>query len=96
MTAGRRTAFQVCAALALAGAAAAVLPGALELFALLNATVWTAMALLALSLALAWGAGGILCFGQTAGKWFQRSSAAQRRGTHSLSRTIVGGAALRP
>jgi len=57
---------QVGAAAALAVAAAIVLPGTLELFALINATVWTAMALLALSLALAWGAGGILCFGQTA------------------------------
>lgn len=47
-------------------AAAVVLPGALELFVLLNATIWAAMALLALSLAFAWGAGGILCFGQTA------------------------------
>jgi len=66
VSAGRRTALQVCAAAALAMAAAVVLPGALELFALLNATIWAAMALLALSLAFAWGAGGILCFGQTA------------------------------
>jgi len=66
VTAGARTAMQVGAAAALAVAAAIVLPGALELFALINATVWTAMALLALSLSLAWGAGGILCFGQTA------------------------------
>ncbi len=66
MTAARWTALQVCAAAVLAAAAAIILPGALELFALLNATIWTAMALLALSLALAWGAGGILCFGQTA------------------------------
>jgi len=66
VTAGARNSMQVAAAAALAVAAAIVLPGVLELFALINATVWTAMALLALSLALAWGAGGILCFGQTA------------------------------
>lgn len=66
MTAGWRAALHICAAAVLAAAAVAVLPGALELFALINATVWAAMALLALSLAFAWGAGGILCFGQTA------------------------------
>ena len=66
MTAGARAAVQIGAAAALAAAAILVLPGALELFALINATVWAAMALLALSLAFAWGAGGILCFGQTA------------------------------
>ncbi|MBV9749470.1 MAG: branched-chain amino acid ABC transporter permease, partial [Acetobacteraceae bacterium] len=38
----------------------------LELFALINATVYASMALLALSLALVWGFGGILCFGQAA------------------------------
>lgn len=66
MTAGSRAALQIGVAAALAVAAVLVLPGALELFALINATVWAAMALLALSLAFAWGAGGILCFGQTA------------------------------
>ena len=38
----------------------------LELFALINATVFVSMAVLALSLALVWGFGGILCFGQAA------------------------------
>ncbi|GAA0588780.1 hypothetical protein GCM10009416_29080 [Craurococcus roseus] len=66
MTAAGRAALHIGAAAALAAAAVTVLPGALELFALINATVWAAMALLALSLAFAWGAGGILCFGQTA------------------------------
>ena len=42
------------------------LPHALELFALINATVFVSMAVLALSLGLVWGFGGILCFGQTA------------------------------
>ena len=49
-----------------AGLAAWLLPQVLELFALINATVFTSMALLALSLGLIWGFGGILCFGQTA------------------------------
>jgi branched-chain amino acid transport system permease protein len=42
------------------------LPAAMELFALINATVFVSMAILALSLALVWGYGGILCFGQAA------------------------------
>ena len=42
------------------------LPTQLELFALINATVFVSMAILALSLALVWGFGGILCFGQAA------------------------------
>lgn len=47
-------------------AAILVLPRFLELFALINATVYISMAVLALSLALVWGFGGILCFGQAA------------------------------
>ena len=42
------------------------LPQVLELFALINATVFVSMGVLALSLGLVWGFGGILCFGQTA------------------------------
>jgi ABC-type branched-subunit amino acid transport system permease subunit len=42
------------------------LPYWLELSALLDATVYIIMAILALSLALVWGYGGILCFGQSA------------------------------
>jgi branched-chain amino acid transport system permease protein len=42
------------------------LPQVLELFAVINATVYIAMAVLALSLGLVWGFGGILCFGQAA------------------------------
>jgi len=49
-----------------AGFAAWWLPQVLELFAVINATVWIAMAVLALSLGLVWGFGGILCFGQAA------------------------------
>jgi ABC-type branched-subunit amino acid transport system permease subunit len=37
----------------------------LELFALINATVFVSLSVLALSLGLIWGFGGILCFGQT-------------------------------
>lgn len=57
---------ELLAVLAVAGLAIRLLPQALELFALINATVYVAMAILALSLALIWGFGGILCFGQTA------------------------------
>jgi branched-chain amino acid transport system permease protein len=61
-----RTGVQIGLALAVAIAAAVVLPRALELFAVINATVYASMALLSLSLALVWGFAGILCFGQTA------------------------------
>src|SRR5581483_6838478 len=42
------------------------LPRWLELSALLDVTVYLILAILALSLALVWGYGGILCFGQSA------------------------------
>jgi ABC-type branched-subunit amino acid transport system permease subunit len=55
------------AAAAAAGAAALVLtPRWFELDTVLNVTVYMIMAVLALSLALIWGFGGILCFGQSA------------------------------
>jgi ABC-type branched-subunit amino acid transport system permease subunit len=62
----QRTAVQIAAAALAVAAAVVILPQALELFALINATVFVSMALLALSLGLVWGFGGILCFGQTA------------------------------
>jgi ABC-type branched-subunit amino acid transport system permease subunit len=62
----RRTGLEILAAALAAIAAVLVLPQALELFALINATVFISMALLALSLGLIWGFCGILCFGQTA------------------------------
>lgn len=40
-------------------------PQVLELFTIINLTTALALALLALSLGLVWGFGGILCFGQT-------------------------------
>jgi len=40
-------------------------PQVLELFAVINMTTAVALAVLALSLGLVWGYGGILCFGQT-------------------------------
>ncbi|HVY06368.1 MAG TPA: branched-chain amino acid ABC transporter permease [Burkholderiales bacterium] len=43
-----------------------IVPQVLELFAVINATIYVSMAILALSLALIWGAGGILSFGQAA------------------------------
>ncbi|HVE10024.1 MAG TPA: branched-chain amino acid ABC transporter permease [Paraburkholderia sp.] len=42
------------------------LPFALDDFALVQATVYAVMALLAVSLGFVWGFGGILCFGQSA------------------------------
>ena len=43
-----------------------VAPSVLELFTIINLTTAIALAVLALSLALVWGYGGILCFGQNA------------------------------
>jgi ABC-type branched-subunit amino acid transport system permease subunit len=62
----RRFWVEIATAAAIAVALAWGLPRVLELFAVINATVYAAMALLALSLALVWGFGGILSFGQTA------------------------------
>ncbi len=62
----RKLFLEIAATLVLALAAALVLPRVLALFALINATVFIAMAVLALSLGLIWGFGGILSFGQTA------------------------------
>lgn len=41
-------------------------PSVFQLFTIINLTTAIALAMLALSLALVWGYGGILCFGQTA------------------------------
>jgi ABC-type branched-subunit amino acid transport system permease subunit len=62
----RRFWVEIAAAALMAVMMAWALPKILELFAVINATVYAAMALLALSLALVWGYGGILSFGQTA------------------------------
>ncbi|WP_320203191.1 branched-chain amino acid ABC transporter permease [Agrobacterium rosae] len=43
-----------------------LLPATLNLFTILQLTVFVVMGVLALSLALSWGLGGILCFGQAA------------------------------
>ena len=43
-----------------------IAPSVLELFTIINLTTAIALAVLALSLALVWGYGGILCFGQNA------------------------------
>lgn len=43
-----------------------VAPSVFQLFTIINLTTAIALAVLALSLALVWGFGGILCFGQTA------------------------------
>lgn len=42
------------------------LPMFVETFVLVNLTAYIVMSILALSLALVWGFGGILCFGQSA------------------------------
>lgn len=57
---------EIVAALVLGALCAWILPRVLPLFVLINATIYVSMAVLALSLALVWGFGGILCFGQTA------------------------------
>jgi len=62
----RSTGLQIAAATVVSITAAWMLPQILELFALINATVFVSMSLLALSLGLVWGFCGILCFGQTA------------------------------
>jgi ABC-type branched-subunit amino acid transport system permease subunit len=62
----KRTVLQIALVVAAAVLAALLLPRMLQLFALINATVFVSMAVLALSLGLIWGFGGILCFGQTA------------------------------
>ncbi|MDU0961296.1 MAG: branched-chain amino acid ABC transporter permease, partial [Bradyrhizobium sp.] len=54
------------AGILLAIVAIAVVPSVIELFALMQLTLFAAMAVLALSLAFIWGFGGILSFGQTA------------------------------
>jgi branched-chain amino acid transport system permease protein len=61
----KTTLLQIAAAGVLALAAILLLPDMLELFALINATVFVSLSVLALSLGLIWGFGGILCFGQT-------------------------------
>lgn len=52
--------------LLLTGSLGLILPAYAETYALINATVYLSTAIFALSLALAWGYGGILCFGQAA------------------------------
>lgn len=50
----------------LAGLAALlILPKVMDLYSLINATIYVSLALFALSMALIWGHGGILCFGQS-------------------------------
>jgi branched-chain amino acid transport system permease protein len=50
----------------LAVAAIVILPVAAPLYTLINATLYVSMGIFALSLALLWGYGGVLCFGQSA------------------------------
>lgn len=66
MSEGARLAAEIALAVGLAVLCAWGLPQVLELFAVINATIYASMAVLALSLALVWGFGGILCFGQAA------------------------------
>jgi ABC-type branched-subunit amino acid transport system permease subunit len=62
----KRTTLHILIAAVIGALAAIVLPQVLELYTLINATVFVSLAVLALSLGLIWGFGGILCFGQTA------------------------------
>ena len=54
------------AALVMGVAAVCVLPSQLEVYSLINCTIYVSMAVFALSMALIWGYGGVLCFGQSA------------------------------
>ena len=74
-------------------------PHVLQLFTIINLTTAIGLALLALSLGLVWGYGGILCFGQTAFFGFGAYAyaiAAQNFGetTSAVAIAIVAGAAL--
>jgi len=53
-------------AILLVGAAIVLAPSVIEIFTLMQLTLFAAMSVLALSLAFIWGFGGILSFGQTA------------------------------
>ncbi|RLM27012.1 urea ABC transporter [Brenneria alni] len=53
------------AAIIAGGLAILVLPVTLDLYSLINSTIYVSLALFALSMALIWGHGGILCFGQS-------------------------------
>ena len=64
--AGAGSALGQAAALAAAIAAVVVMPQQVDLFDLMQYTLFAAMGILALSLGFIWGYGGILSFGQTA------------------------------
>lgn len=66
MSLAARSWLQAALGLLAGGLALWCLPLYLELYTLINATVFVSLAVLALSLALIWGFGGILCFGQAA------------------------------
>lgn len=66
MSARRRSAAGLAAIAAIGLAFLLLAPRLVELDTLLDLTVYMIMAILALSLALVWGYGGILCFGQAA------------------------------
>ena len=65
MPARVKLALQAVAVLA-AVVVVAILPGYLDLFTVMQVTLYASMAVLSLSLAFIWGFGGILSFGQTA------------------------------
>ena len=61
-----RAAIPSAVAILIGLAAALALPRFVDLYTLLNLTIYVSMAAYALSIALIWGHGGILCFGQAA------------------------------
>jgi ABC-type branched-subunit amino acid transport system permease subunit len=66
MIAGRRPNLSLIAVAVVGLALLIALPIALDLYTLLQITLYTIFAILALSLAFIWGYGGILCFGHSA------------------------------
>ncbi|UNK39941.1 branched-chain amino acid ABC transporter permease (plasmid) [Shinella sp. H4-D48] len=58
--------FTQALAVVVAAVAIAIAPGMIEIFTLMQITLFASMAVLSLSLAFIWGFGGILSFGQTA------------------------------
>ncbi len=65
-----------------------VFPNIVEFYTIISSTIYVSLAILALSLALVWGYGGILCFGQAA--FFGLGGYAYAVGAFNFDATIIG------